>query len=138
MASIMKPKAFPQVTLKQWKRQFGAGYKASKKEGKKDALVTQESHGLTSMFVPTKTDGNDFFEITTRKDFLNENIDHWLKWNMFRGLAVTFGMATLWLLTVHPLLAAAGGLAAGWAYGRFYSQDKTLDVLKKRDLFESV
>jgi len=129
-----------QLTLQQWKRKHAAA--AMKAVGavekEEDSIVSAESHNLAPMFVPTRTDGNDFFEIITRKAFLNESIEQWLKWNMHRGLSVVLGLTTLWLFTINPWYAAVGGLATGWSYGWYWRWNETMNILKKRDLFESV
>lgn len=134
----MKMKTGPALPLSAWKRQHGANLKTAKKEEEERPFISAETHGLTSMFVPTRTGGNDFFEIITRKQFLDENIDQWLKWHAYRGMTIALGIASLWLFTINPYFGVAVGLLAGWSFGWYWRWSEALKIIKNRDLLEAV
>jgi hypothetical protein len=134
----MQLKNTQQVSLAEWKRARAAAPKPKGKKAAHSEFIHPDTHGLTTMFVPTRTAGKAIFEVTSRKEFLNSTINDWLKWHMYRGLGITFGILSLWLLTINPFLAALGGLATGWAFGWHYRWSRAMDILRKRDLLEAV
>jgi hypothetical protein len=102
-----------------------------------EAALTQN---YAPMFLPvdagSKRDSG-VIRVVTRQKFLDENIDHWVKWHTFRTGAVACALGAIVLLPVNVALSGAAALGAGYCYGQFKRKDFIVNnLLKHRWMLE--
>jgi hypothetical protein len=100
----------------------------------------QNQFRYAPMFLPvdaTEKKGTGVVKVVTRQSFLDENIDTWVKWNMYKGVSAGLGIAALALLGTNIVLSGAAALAAGYYYGQVKRKEFIVtNLLKKRWLLE--
>jgi hypothetical protein len=101
---------------------------------------TKLSFNYAPMFLPvdaTAKKSEGVVRVVTRQKFLDENIDHWVKWHGFRAGAVVCGVAAVLFLPVNVLFSGAAAVGAGYCYGHFKRRDFQVNyLLKHRWLLE--
>ena len=98
------------------------------------------SHNYAPMFLPvdagSKKDSG-VIKVVTRQKFLDENIDHWVKWHSYRAGTVACAIGALILLPQSFLLSGVAAVGAGYCYGQFKRKDfQVNNLLKHRWLLE--
>ncbi len=92
----------------------------------------------TQMFLPVASEGKPVIKVTTRQEFLNNNISAWRAWQLTRVGAALAGAGAIWLFFANqPWLAGGAALLAGWWYGEHVRRGFYITkLLKKRYLLE--
>lgn len=89
------------------------------------------------MFVPTKTNGLNVIDVSTRQMYLDRTIGWWTSYHITRALAVFIGTLALIFVFTNVLVAAILALVAGFFYGWHMMRNYDIDELvKKRYLLE--
>ncbi|MBI5036755.1 hypothetical protein HZC09_05420 [Candidatus Micrarchaeota archaeon] len=89
------------------------------------------------MFMPVATEGKPVIKSTRRKEFLDEGIDMWRKFHLYRALTVVGLLGAILFLFKNPYISVASGVGAAWAYGEYVVKDFRLNQLyKKRTILE--
>ena len=90
------------------------------------------------MFLPTRTFGHNVVTVTTRQNFIDTNIAHWIAWRVNKILAYGLALAAIIFIFSNIYISAAAGLGAGWFYGKYiWEQFYVTQLLAKRRLLET-
>ena len=113
-----------------------SGLKNSGNASVKPAGVKQWNY--SPVWVPVLTDGKAVVNVITRQEFMDKQLGDWRLIQITRVGAILLGVAALYFLGSNVLVAAALGLAAGWAWGLYVRTNYFFETVNKsREILES-